>query len=272
MVLTRTLLTATITIMTVAVAIARDAPTTGMVYGEKERHSLTYDCTLGRDDVLSCEFVQTAVRKKAKLSDWPGVVAEAKKGFQQDQKNPPKGDQCFDAKMATYVSALRGGSAQSLPADVQQKLRGLSTMERQDILSTLEGLQNYCTKKTEAALLAVAKIGFERDLRTCEVSSNTFKQEFRWVDDFGGAGAWVVSAAPQGPCGVVQLSRFERSAKTEKAFNFWNYYSRKAVTNPQGKAYGLMKCSQLDQDTYPYTYLAPSEAGLKCDYIKFSPF
>ncbi|MBP6010743.1 MAG: hypothetical protein KBA31_00820 [Alphaproteobacteria bacterium] len=121
-------------------------------------------------------------------------------------------------------------------------------------------------------MVALAKVNFEKDQRTCLVNSHTFTQRFRWVDDLGGRGAWVTEDKPTGPCGTIQLSRFEPDPTTKPSLRFWKYYARKAVTNPQGSMYGAMKCTELDQGTYPYDWNGPRETGMGCDYVSFGSF
>ena len=43
---------------------AEEFPTIGLLFNTKESSSLTYDCVLGKDDKLRCDFLQTSIRKK----------------------------------------------------------------------------------------------------------------------------------------------------------------------------------------------------------------
>ncbi len=266
---TRSLFAVVLSLVTVSVAIAKDAPQIGKVYGEKVNGSLSYTCSLVTDSVLSCDFVETYVGKQKEAADWAEEIARAKQKFLDVQKKPSSYFYYCDPALDLIAAALQGGPPRNIPPDLKRQFDSMSAMERQDRLATIRAYQNICKKRTEAAFLESAKVEFSKALRTCRVISSTFNQQFRWVDGSGGNGAWVVSAPPEGPCGIVQLSRFERAPKSDKASNYWNYFSRRAITNPKGSLFGLMKCSKMDQETNTYTYLEPSEANMKCDYIMF---
>ena len=80
----------------------------------------------------------------------------------------------------------------------------------------------------------------------------------------------VQSQGPEGPCGIVQLSRFEKDPDDDSRF-FWLYFSKKAVTNPRGKLLLGMQCSDLDETEYKYDWRS-REIYAQCDYIKFGLF
>lgn len=104
------------------------------------------------------------------------------------------------------------------------------------------------------------------------MTSNTFEQTFKLVSPGGNAKiSWVIESQPSGPCGVVQLSRFE--SETTKIGNStyvdWNYVARKAVTNPSGELFLGLQCSGLDQGEYFYDWRSEVHQ-MSCDYIEFS--
>jgi hypothetical protein len=77
-----------------------------------------------------------------------------------------------------------------------------------------------------------------------------------------------VSDAPTGPCGVVNVSRFEKDASTK--YSFWVYHSKKVVTNPKGEVMPGFACSALDQAEYLFDWRS-KEFFMGCAYIEFSP-
>jgi len=118
----------------------------------------------------------------------------------------------------------------------------------------------------------------DKEVRTCQVSSNVFTQTFKYVQDYtSNSGAWVVQSQPEGPCGIVQLSRFEPVITKIGDTNYtnWNYIAKKAITNPKGQAFLELKCSNLDQNEYVYDWQSSTQEDdlyrLGCDYIEFSP-
>jgi hypothetical protein len=144
-------------------------------------------------------------------------------------------------------------------------------MQKKDYLIITKALLEFCKSKTEQNFLNVIRLGHEKDTRTCKVSSQPFKQRFRFVsDDISGAGSWVTEGAPEGPCGFVQLSRFEPDLQRDFKRAFWKYIARKAVTNPQGSFFPGTSCKGFDEGEYLYDWKA-KERFLGCDYIEFSP-
>ena len=138
------------------------------------------------------------------------------------------------------------------------------------VLDPFRALATMCDHPTEENYLKIAKVEHDKDVRTCRVSSNPFTQEFVWVSDFGNGGAWVVSSQPDGPCGVVQLSRFEKD-KSDTSSLFWRYVARKAATNPSGTVLPGLSCSAVDQGEYVYDWRNTRSDHLQCEFIDFSP-
>ncbi|MBZ9793362.1 hypothetical protein K9B32_25170 [Rhizobium sp. 3T7] len=138
------------------------------------------------------------------------------------------------------------------------------------MLDTFRALAGMCDHSTEENFLKIAKAGHDKNLRTCQISSNPFAQQFVWVSDFDNGGAWVVSSQPEGPCGVVQLSRFEKDQSATSDL-FWRYIARKAATNPSGTVLPGLSCSAVDQGEYVYDWKKPRSDHLQCEFVEFSP-
>lgn len=136
-----------------------------------------------------------------------------------------------------------------------------------DTFHALAGMDDH---PTEENYLKITKADHEKNLRTCQVSSNPFTQEFVWISDFGNGGAWVVSSQPEGPCGVVQLSRFEKD-QSDKFGLFWRYIARKAATNPSGTVIPGLSCSAVDQGEYVYDWKESRSGHMQSKFIEFSP-
>lgn len=99
--------------------------------------------------------------------------------------------------------------------------------------------------------------------RTCVISTNTYRQSFRKVD---GADVWVVTQeGSEGPCGMINVSRFEREDM------FWVYYAKKVVTNRSGELMPGFKCTDYDESEYKLDWKS-RPLNLSCDYVKFAPF
>ena len=258
-------------------------PTSGIVYNTKENSSLTYHCTK-REQLLECEFTQMSVRKKAKPEDLAKRLADAKKQLPAAIKEAASPESCKSTLILGDV--LEGiqtpeQAAESMPkgtlTDKAEFIRSMSVMRKADttdFLASIRAMGEFCTTPSEASFLKIVRLEHDKEMRTCNVSSFAYKQTFTWVTDYAsGEGAWVVqSGGPDGPCGLVQLSRFEsEQSKASSTYKFWKYYAKKAVTNRKGSLWPGFSCSDMDEAEYEYDW-KERELKLGCDYIKFSGF
>jgi len=240
-----------------AAAQSPEYPTTGMVYNTTEAASLTHRCSSTDRFTMECEFTQTAVRRKLSADDAATKLAEAKAEF---ISKPTTISQSECATYETLSMVLQGKKA----APDMQGMSKLSAREKADGLLIANQMVSFCHAPNIDNYMKAVAIGIDKDKRSCLVSSNHFNQKFRRSD----ANTWAVVSQPYGPCGVVELSRFEAD-KTKQGITFWNYFSRKAITNPNGDA-GLLSCKMLDEREYKYEW-KKRDPDLSCDYVEFSP-
>ncbi|OWV99537.1 hypothetical protein [Rhizobium sp. R693] len=262
--------------------LAAEYPTTGMLYNQQEDSSLTYTCTLQQGQQrLRCEFIQTAVRKKSKPADLEEKLAEARKNYPGAVKEFSDPRECNMVGawlgMATGQISIDAALARNpgIATDAAKFKEGMIRLQEDakanpSVLDTFRALAGMCDHPTEENFLKITKADHDKNLRTCQVSSNPFAQEFVWVSDFGNGGAWVVSSHPEGACGVVQLSRFEKD-QSDTSGLFWRYIARKAATNPSGKVLPGLSCSAVDQREYVYDWKKTRSDYLQCEYVEFSP-
>jgi hypothetical protein len=153
-----------------------------------------------------------------------------------------------------------------------EAISSLSQLEKTDMLRITKAFVAYCEKPTEENLVAIARVAHDRDRRTCSVSSHSYKQTFRLLSESGGRPVWVTQSSPEGPCGIVQLSRFESEEMTigGRKYTNWKYIARKAVTNPTAELLPGARCSGLDETPYTYDWRS-KDRQMSCDYIQFSP-
>lgn len=248
-----------------ATALAQDAPTSGLVYNKSETSSLTYRCGVPKSGVISCDFVQTAVRKKSSYSDLPRALEQGRKEIQRSQVFSVE-----DCKLnKSIVDVLEGRSK----APKQEVVDALSAVQRNDALAFSRKTAKYCAQRTEENYLDVVRVAQDKDRRTCKVSSNSFTQTFRVASESTApSSVWVTGGEPDGPCGVVRLDRFEPELITlnKTKFTNWKYVSRKAITNPTGELFPGASCGGFDEGTYIYDWRA-EDRQVSCDYIEFSP-
>ncbi|MGR9257295.1 hypothetical protein [Rhizobium leguminosarum] len=204
------------------------------------------------------------MRKKAKPADLEKKLDEARKNYPGAVKefSDPRGCNIVGAwlSMATGQISIDAALARNpeIATDAARFKEGMIRLQEDakanpTVLDTFRALAGMCDHPTEENYLKITKADHDKDLRTCRVSSNPFTQEFVWVSDFGNGGAWVVSSQPEGPCGLVQLSRFEKD-QSEASGLFWRYVARKATTNPSGTLLPGWSCSAVDQGEYVYDW------------------
>jgi len=245
-----------------------DYPTSGALAGKADRDFMEYQCGLAQSGILECKFTQLSIRKSAKpkdLAEQKAKLPEIEKEFREG-----KGLKKSDCKtFRTMEEAIRSGKLPpSADKDKYAKfVANASPQEKQDMLDGLRSLVKVCESPNRENILRMIETQHDKKSRTCAVSANNFKAEFQSVD----GKVWVQTTKPHGPCGVVTISSFEKET-TSFNISFWNYKTRKVVTNKKADLVGnLMKCSDLDETEYTYGW--KSETFFKgCDYVKHSVF
>ncbi|MBX4949641.1 hypothetical protein HJA95_08630 [Rhizobium binae] len=173
-------------------AAATDYPTTGMLYNRQEDSSLTYNCTMQQSQRLQCEFIQTAVRKKAKPGDLEKKLADARTAY------PNLLSQSKDPEQCGRISALFSvGSGQldiyeamkrypDLAKDPKAFQEGMARLREEAktssaMLDSMKAVVTMCDHPSEENYLAMTRADHAKDMKTCQVSSNPYTQEFVWV-------------------------------------------------------------------------------------------
>jgi hypothetical protein len=141
----------------------------------------------------------------------------------------------------------------------------LHPQQRKDALDGVSALAKACHSPTRDNLLAIVRKQHEKDMRTCLLWVNSYKETFKAT----GANRWVNTRGPGGTCGVVVVSQFELVEGT-KGITFWNYRTRKVVTNKQERQ-GLLSCGDLDETEQFYSWKT-EEFYKGCDYVKYGFF
>jgi hypothetical protein len=238
-------------------ARSQEFPSTGIVYNTIDAASIVHRCNLTDKLTMDCDFTQTAIRRKLSASEAAQKLAEAKAEF---TAKPTSVSQEECAQYETMLMVLQGKK----PAPDMQGLAKLTGRVKSDVMVIANQFVSFCRDPSLDNWLKIVSTSLDRDKRTCTISSNAFNQKFRRSDAYN----WTVVSQPYGPCGIVQLDRFEAD-KTKEGPTFWNYFARKAVTNPNADA-GLLSCKMLDEREYKYQW-QKRNPDFSCDYVEFSP-
>ncbi len=265
-----------------------DYPNVGMIYNTKESSVLTYECTKLQNGKLECEFIQNSVRKKAKPADLQSKIKQAKDQYSDALKEIQSDTKvCKEADFFIYALSSKEPPAQiaknaptstiSSESDFIDGLKKMSDEQKQEGIKSFSIIKDFCNTKSEDSFLQLTKLEHDRASKTCIITSGyKFKQTFTYVDDLSSTAAWVVEGKPEGPCGLVQLSRFiSDTSSTIGEVKFWKYLAKKAITNPDGLFLGTSKCSSFDEGEYLYDWKTGPETDklyhMNCEYIEFSP-
>lgn len=262
------------------VAFSGDSPINGLLYNVNETTSLLYECQLEKDGLLNCKFTQTKVKRKLNVNRFTEKLNDARNIFHSEsEKTESIAQSCTTNQL---VVDLMNGSKypkkdnDGISEETLKWVKTVSGIEKLDLKKLLKATQKFCISKSEVDYLAIAKLSIDKDMRTCEVSSaNQFTQSFRQIKDANGINTWVVQGSPAGPCGIVQLSRFEHETDSNGKVtrpNEWNYIAKKSVTNPRGDMGGIlskMSCKDFDENESLYSWRSKDYPIGKCDYINF---
>ena len=243
-------------------------PDTGRVWGLDQTDILEYDCQPLSATRISCDFSQTMVMKDDNSpeiyeNEMNSCIAEA------SGKN-----ESYDENICSYVKATLALIDGQITKNEYAEQTGSSDtnfgrlLENQTNKDTFRyRLSTYapfaCAERiTKEDCINVARANSEERANTCKVISNTYSQTFSKAKSTD-KDIFTVESSASGPCGVINVSRFERSYN-----DFWDYVSQKVVTNPSGQSV-LGDCSELDEQTYEYSWKPEDGVVKNCKFIKF---
>lgn len=236
-------------------------PTSGLVHNLSEMSSIYFSCMRSSVDVVECDFIQTAVRRKAKVEERAKFLSES---LAQYRDTKDKDSLQKDCSTFRQLAAEWNKDTSKQPPEVQERLKAMSQKERQEGTKVINSMVAFCDAPTEDNFLKFVTIGRSKDERTCRVYSHSYKQTLKRVP---GSQVWTANEGPHGPCGLINVSRLEK-AKDSKYF--FTYLSKKIVTNRQANLLGDMKCTDLDETEYLHDWKSKSwDAG--CEFIEFGP-
>lgn len=261
--------------------LADNYPTIGQLYSRDDDSVLSYICGRPQAQRLRCEFIRTSVLKKAQWSDLEKKLAEARLSYPDASKEFGE-EQCKFAraffKMASGETSV-DVTLQNYPelaSDPEGLRKGMAEFRpnaeaNPELLAPSRAAVEMCDDPSEENFLNFTRAVHWQNSRTCSVTALSFTEEFAWVPGLNNDGAWIVSAQPEGLCGVLQLSRFEKD-RSDTTGLFWRYIARRVVSNPTGELIPGSSCSTLDQGEQVFDWKRTRSDYMQCDFIRFSPF
>lgn len=256
---------------------AEGYPRIGIVYNENEASSLEYNCEQINSLEITCKFNQMLVTKPTKdeaYNDFADNLNRCEKEFSYDDALKKFNENfCDDMFMLlgiyngsvseknAHFNGINGKKLTDKHIDrFKEQSPEIIAME----VAELKASSKICNSEdVKTACEDMLEAKNELELRTCKLSSNQFEQTFSRL--ISNNSVWTVKDKPKGSCGIINVSRFEKDSDY-----LWRYISQKVITNPNGTAFGTMKCSDLDQGIYTFSW-HETGYGKNCEYIKFAP-
>lgn len=261
---------------------ADDFPTFGQLYSRDDDSALSYDCTRNQVQRLRCEFIRTTISKNAKPEDLERTLAEARDVFPRVAKDWADPKQC--GLFRAYLAMLEGDMTIEAalqqypkltddPAEFTASITQYTEDARNnpDLLKGFRALVDMCDSPSADNYLKLKRTAHEKDLRTCRITSRSFTEEFTGVPGLNNDGAWIVSAQPEGLCGVLQLSRFEKD-RSDTTRTAWRYIVRRIVSNPTGEVMPGTSCSTLERKEQVFDWKQTRSDYMRCDFVNFSRY
>jgi hypothetical protein len=188
--------------------------------------------------------------------------------------NLPK-SQCDELiRMEQVAGQVQSGApSNQVTPEMRENFRKMPEAERKATIDGIRAASLACQKRDHASIDAMTDLEVNQEAGACRVGSNHWSERFQQTVNVSPKGerviSWTTKSAPSGPCGLVQLNRFEQEV-TESGIKFWQYTARKAVTNPNGTTITGQKCSLYDETPYLYSWKSRN-LFLGCNIIRFSP-
>ena len=237
---------------------AEDQPRSGIVYATGETGYISYECKSLPTGQITCEFFATRVRKDQADRD---AIKEAKIEWDRNKSSVTNGILKNCEWWKKLVPILEGNVRKS--KQIKKVLKSQTDTSKNDLLKMGKAFVGFCRDKSLENYLKIIRLVNGKKNRTCIAGSQTWKTTFNRA----GRTTWSAVTTPEGTCGIVRLDRFEREIAGGRAkIPFWNFISKKAVTNPKGKGLYGQSCNWFDENEYKWSWRT-REVPMDCDYI-----
>jgi hypothetical protein len=248
-----------------------DRPMASIVHHASENSSIQYDCKLMGDE-LHCDMTQSFLRQQVTKDKFEERSREIYDSILQEKLKPGECDELVKTQRA-MLDVIKNPS--KLAPDKQKELQNWPEGKLNELKITFMAMENVCRKKTVENMKVLRDLLLKNEQSSCRIGSHTWKEVFLKAppnySNPENLAVWISKSKPTGECGVVLLNRFEQISVGDTKLKFWNYVSRKAVTNPNGTLLLGGQCKNLDEESSIYKWNS-REIFVNCKTVKFSPF
>ena len=235
---------------------------------------INYECSAGGlsasanpAERVTCDFVQVMLNATLEVSDFEAQMQDMLAALSSDQSWIDEFCAQTIIPMASIVRLANGRALEDrpdlvLPADITDRAEFIRIFNSDIDFQTdffLTG-ETFCQQRTEASAREFFAIGMVRNTRTCRPMVNRYQQTFVKVSET----LWAVESQPEPPCAIVNTSRF--TMPESGLGTLWEYVAEKRILNPVGEALPGLKCSDLDEEAYLYSWQTPP-VRVDCEFM-----
>lgn len=225
-----------------------------------ERNAIHMDCNPNFNDMsLDCSFFQMSVsyeQEPSKLEQ--AILSEIAAIFEDDEYS----EENFRKEITPMCNELKKTKVQKAIADLQPGLEKDFAVKTQVLFKRMcEANNGELAKKEMEEMIIMTK---QRESVTCKVWPNVWEEKFVYQVE-ADSQYWLSQSEPNALCEVINISTLKKKDKF-----YWDYESRRIVTDMGGEIGTLFSCSDFVDRTIKYSREGrPHE--VMCREIKFSP-
>jgi hypothetical protein len=236
-------------------------PYKGMLYSDDLQTALTYNCTY--DAHLACTFVETSLRKKAEPKDWDKQMAELQKMMPDLQKGLDR--ECAPDYLNNILAVIKGEKAAESREEKEatHSIREMDTAER---AKHAERISKLCKTRD---FMEPAREGFDRETRTCAVSSHSYTLHF--YAPSAQEMLWVSKDSPDEECATKVSARFENQTQPDGYPGNWTLTVKNLrPADKQPPSFMSRRCQKMAGER-AFTLRYDVKTRHQCEYIVFEP-
>jgi hypothetical protein len=248
-----------------------DYPLRVFVYGTVENDHITGECKKNSETKMHCDFLQAHVSRKGNAKDLDTIISRLKSEEGLKELNGFKEDPSFEKMCSGNLEIIRAVELGLKPQDVDKKkweknFKDAHPRHKSFLLKFSNSLKVFCDNPTTKNYESFLRLGHEKDMRTCTVWHNSYKQNF--TRSSSSSDKWISNEGPKGECDVIDIAVLKK-ADTKSGSSFWVYETERIITNKEAKWLGgLALCQDRPEQKMFYDWKQPKKF-LGCDYIEF---
>jgi hypothetical protein len=235
---------------------ADDHPSVGFTSNSIDKDFIQYKCDRPTQGGMICKFTQVKVRAQDKRENLEEKLSRIPEFEKQIRKKPKThNERCKEYSQVGKLLRSKDDPNDKAAAEFHRNWEAMHPREKQDMSNVVALFGNICDAPTPENIAAFMRAEHEQETRTCVVLVSNFEQTFQRT----AAGKWVHRGSPEGDCGIISVTSFE---KAHPKFSLWNYTTGKVVTNME------RSCNRHNETGHVYNW-RPEIFFKGCDYVRY---